>query len=125
MRGAQPDAECARCGAVYPPSFEGRLVTCTACGLIFAPHEVQRPAHHGALVAVPPADDDLAHPIIEHLGDGVSLETTAERFGVRSRAAFGPSLLLLGFATLTVSFSPFTALGALMAAIACSSAAPR
>ena len=36
------DAECPRCGATSPPP-ESLLATCKRCGLVFLPHEVQRP----------------------------------------------------------------------------------
>jgi hypothetical protein len=118
MRGAQPDAECARCGAVYPPTFEGGLVTCNKCGLVFAPHEVLRRTRHDAQLAVRPASDDLAYPIIEHLGGGVTLETTAAGLSVRSRPWVLPSLMMLGFASVTVTLSPLVPVSAAIVALA-------
>ncbi|MEO6776175.1 MAG: hypothetical protein ABI467_24680, partial [Kofleriaceae bacterium] len=49
LRGVMADAECPRCGTTALPPEAG-LVTCTRCGLVYPPHEVQHKFRH----AMPP-----------------------------------------------------------------------
>lgn len=93
MRGALPDAECARCGELYPPAFEGAFVTCKKCGLVFTPHEVQHRVRHA--LAAPGGGPPVALPKIEHLGAGVTAEETPERFELRVRADRRPTFAVV------------------------------
>lgn len=108
MRGAQPDAECARCGATYPPSFEGGLVTCTRCGLVFAPHEVlhrsrRRPEAPG------PGVELVVDPAYTAFPAGGWLAVRPDRLDASMRGARWPVVVALAPGLYLTSVLPWTA----------------
>ncbi len=116
MRGAQPDAECARCGATYPPSFEGRLVTCTRCGLVFAPHEVLHRARRRP--EAPPTGVELAvDPTYTAFDAGGWLTVRPDRLDASMRGERWPIAVALAPGLYLTTVLPWTAPLSLVAAV--------
>jgi hypothetical protein len=74
------DAECPRCGATSPPP-ESLLATCKRCGLVFLPHEIQRPLPTSeAYVELDLLPDAPAGVTVRREGDAITIVWPLARY---------------------------------------------